>query len=115
MALHRSWSRHLRVRWVLYYTRAAGIHTSCSVLTASARQSSTSTLGIPVRLGSAESISIMLRRNSSLRRKDHMTQNVQAFSPVVCRGVWLLSESPLTVPEKAQWERILVEEHYLQP
>jgi AraC family transcriptional regulator len=44
-----------------------------------------------------------------------MTQNVRAFSPVVCHGVWLLSESPLTVPEKAQWEHILVEEHHLQP
>jgi len=44
-----------------------------------------------------------------------MTQNVQAFSPVVCQGVWLLSESPPTVPEKAQWEQIIVEEHHLQP
>ncbi|GHO90577.1 AraC family transcriptional regulator [Reticulibacter mediterranei] len=44
-----------------------------------------------------------------------MTQNVQAFSPVVCHGVWLFSESPLTVPEKAQWEQIIVEEHRLQP
>ncbi|MBV9231941.1 MAG: helix-turn-helix transcriptional regulator [Chloroflexi bacterium] len=44
-----------------------------------------------------------------------MTQNVQAFSPVVCRGLWVFSESPLTVPEKAQWEQILVEEHHLQP
>jgi AraC family transcriptional regulator len=44
-----------------------------------------------------------------------MTQNGQAFSPVVCQGLWLLSESPLTIPEKAQWEQILVEEHRLQP
>jgi AraC family transcriptional regulator len=44
-----------------------------------------------------------------------MTQNAQAFSPVVCQELWLFSESPLTVPEKARWEHIIVEEHCLQP
>lgn len=44
-----------------------------------------------------------------------MTQNMQAFSPVVCRGLWVFSESPVTVPEKAQWEHVFVEEHHLQP
>jgi AraC family transcriptional regulator len=44
-----------------------------------------------------------------------MTQNAQAFSPVVCHGLWVFSESPLTVPEKAQWEQVIVEEHRLQP
>lgn len=44
-----------------------------------------------------------------------MIQNGQAFSPVVCHGVWLFSESPPTVPEKAHWEHVIVEEHRLQP
>ena len=44
-----------------------------------------------------------------------MTQNAQDFSPVVCHGLWVFSESPVTVPQKAQWEHITVEEHHLQP
>jgi AraC family transcriptional regulator len=44
-----------------------------------------------------------------------MTQTAQAFSPVVCRGLWVFSESPTTIPQKAQWEHVIVEEHHLQP
>jgi AraC family transcriptional regulator len=44
-----------------------------------------------------------------------MTQNVQIFSPVVCQGLWVFSESTLAIPQKAQWKHVMVEEHHLQP
>ena len=66
-------------------------------------------------IADALSISIILKRGGSSRRKEHMTQNAQAFSPVVCRGLWVFSESPVTIPQKAQWEHVIVEEHHLQP
>jgi hypothetical protein len=44
-----------------------------------------------------------------------MRQNTPVSSPVVCDSVRIFSESPVTVPEKAQWEYVTVEEHRFQP
>jgi hypothetical protein len=33
----------------------------------------------------------------------------------MCRGLWVFSENPITIPEKAHWEHVIIEEHHLQP